>query len=83
MAIREYKCPVCGFQNEYIESSSVSKTNWHPEICPKCNKSKLEKVETFSFFAPSVPGTYQHNKKIDKINQALMNPNTNHNTNPY
>jgi len=39
-----YVCSACGFQNEYIESFSIAKDQWHPEICPKCGKGKLEKV---------------------------------------
>lgn len=46
MPIRTYKCNdnECGFQDEYIESFSVSKDQWHPDICPKCGKTKLEQV---------------------------------------
>lgn len=44
MAINKYSCPDCGFIEEYIESFSVSKALWHPEVCPKCNKGKMEKV---------------------------------------
>lgn len=43
MAINTYSCE-CGFKEEYIESFSVEKSNWHPEICPKCNKNPLTKV---------------------------------------
>lgn len=39
-----YSCSLCGFKEEYIESFSTSKESWHPEICPKCNKGKLEKI---------------------------------------
>ena len=44
MPTNTYKCPECDFKEEYIESFSTSKENWHPEICPKCNKGTLEKV---------------------------------------
>jgi len=44
MPINTYKCPVCGFKEEYIESFSVSKECQHPEKCPECNEAKLEKV---------------------------------------
>jgi len=45
MPIFNYKCDSteCDFKEEYIESFSIPKENWHPEICPKCNKGKLEK----------------------------------------
>ena len=44
MPINTYKCNKCDFKEEYIESFSIKKENWHPEICPECNKGKLEKV---------------------------------------
>lgn len=44
MAINTYSCPECGFKEEYLESISISKDQWHPAICPKCNKGKLEKI---------------------------------------
>ena len=44
MAINTYKCTVCDFQEEYIESFSVDKENWHPENCPKCIGGTLEKI---------------------------------------
>lgn len=44
MPINKYKCLECDFIEEYVESFSTSKENWHPEICPKCNKGNLEKV---------------------------------------
>lgn len=44
MAVNTYKCSQCGFQEEYIESFSVSKELWHPEVCPKCGRGNLEKV---------------------------------------
>jgi putative FmdB family regulatory protein len=42
--INKYKCTECDFSDEYIESFSTSKENWHPEACPECGKGKLEKV---------------------------------------
>jgi len=44
MAINTYKCTVCDFQEEYIESTSVAKENWHPDHCPKCIGGTLEKI---------------------------------------
>lgn len=44
MPTNTYTCPECGFKDEYIEGDHVAKENWHPEVCPKCNKGKLEKV---------------------------------------
>ena len=44
MPINKYECTECEFSEEYIESFSTSKDSWHPEICPKCGKGKLEKV---------------------------------------
>jgi putative FmdB family regulatory protein len=44
MPINTYKCPKCNFKNEYVESFSTSKNQWHPEFCPECGKSKLQKV---------------------------------------
>lgn len=44
MPIYTYKCTKCGFTDEFIESFSTSKENWHPENCPKCKEGKLEKV---------------------------------------
>jgi len=44
MATNTYICPECGFKEEYIESISVSKNQWHPEVCPKCGNGKLEKI---------------------------------------
>jgi len=44
MPINKYKCTECDFTEEYIESFSTSKENWHPEVCPECKKGKLEKV---------------------------------------
>ena len=50
MAINSYKCDnkECDFTDEYIESISVCKESWHPEMCPKCGKGKLEKVEDWN-----------------------------------
>lgn len=44
MPINKYKCNECDFTDEYVESFSTSKENWHPENCPKCKEGKLEKV---------------------------------------
>jgi putative FmdB family regulatory protein len=44
MPINKYKCSNCEFTEEYVESFSTSKEAWHPEICPKCETGKLEKV---------------------------------------
>jgi putative FmdB family regulatory protein len=44
MPINRYNCDKCDFTEEYVESFSTSKENWHPENCPKCNEGKLEKV---------------------------------------
>jgi len=44
MPINKYKCSDCEFTEEYVESFSTEKKLWHPEVCPKCNKGKLEKV---------------------------------------
>jgi len=35
MPINKYKCNECDFTEEYVESFSTSKENWHPENCPK------------------------------------------------
>jgi putative FmdB family regulatory protein len=43
MPIFEYKCNECGWKDEYIESFSISKENFHPDICPNCKKGKMEK----------------------------------------
>ncbi len=43
MAMNTYSCE-CGFKEEYIESFSVEKCNWHPEICPKCGEKPLTKI---------------------------------------
>jgi hypothetical protein len=48
MPTNTYKCSNCDFQDEYIESFSIAKENWHPEYCPKCNEGKLEKIEDWS-----------------------------------
>lgn len=44
MPTNTYKCSECDFQDEYVESFSTSRKNWHPEVCPQCNKGKLEKI---------------------------------------
>lgn len=44
MPSKTYLCSECGFKEEYIESFSVAKENWHPEICPKCGIGKLESI---------------------------------------
>jgi hypothetical protein len=44
MPTRVYKCPLCDFQDEYIESFSVTKENFHPDVCPTCNEGRLEEV---------------------------------------
>jgi putative FmdB family regulatory protein len=44
MPINKYNCTECDFSEEYVESFSTSKENWHPEVCPKCEKGNLEKV---------------------------------------
>lgn len=44
MSSNTYSCPSCSFKEEYFESISISKDQWHPEICPNCGKGKLEKV---------------------------------------
>jgi putative FmdB family regulatory protein len=44
MPINTYSCSACGFKEEYVESFSTSKETWHPDVCPKCNQAKLEKI---------------------------------------
>ena len=44
MPINKYNCTECDFSEEYVESFSTSKENWHPEVCPKCEKGNLVKV---------------------------------------
>jgi predicted nucleic acid-binding Zn ribbon protein len=44
MPINHYKCNECDFEEDYVESISVPKSMFHPEICPQCNTGKLEKV---------------------------------------
>jgi len=44
MPTNTYSCPECDFREEYYESISISKEQWHPEVCPKCGKGKFEKV---------------------------------------
>jgi hypothetical protein len=44
MPINTYVCSECNFKEEYIESFSVTKDKWHPEVCPNCERGKLEKV---------------------------------------
>jgi hypothetical protein len=48
MPINKYSCKKCGFEEEYVESISVSKECLHPENCPKCNEGKLEKIEDWT-----------------------------------
>ena len=44
MPTNTYSCPECNFKEEYFESFSIAKDQWHPEVCPSCGKGKLEKV---------------------------------------
>jgi predicted nucleic acid-binding Zn ribbon protein len=44
MPTNTYKCNNCSFVNEYIESFSTTKENWHPDVCPECNTGTLEKI---------------------------------------
>jgi len=44
MPINTYACSECDFKEEYVESFSISKDQWHPEECPKYKKGTLEKV---------------------------------------
>jgi len=44
MATNTYSCPKCGFKEEYYESISIAKDQWHPEVCPKYGEGKLEKI---------------------------------------
>jgi len=46
--IYDFKCDSCDFQDEFIVSLSLPKEMAVPEICPKCGKGKLEKIESFS-----------------------------------
>jgi putative FmdB family regulatory protein len=41
MPIYQYTCNACGYSNDYIESFSVSKENYHPDTCPNCGKGKM------------------------------------------
>ncbi len=86
MPVFNYKCTSCGFTEDYIESTSVSKDKWHPDNCPSCTEGTLEKDFAANIkgqLVYDVPGGYAWDKKVDKINKAIMNPTTTHNTNPY
>lgn len=48
MPIFTFGCSACGFEEEYIESFSVSNELKHPKICPKCGKEKLQKIFDYS-----------------------------------
>jgi predicted nucleic acid-binding Zn ribbon protein len=86
MPTNTYSCLECGFKEEYIEGAQISKENWHPEVCPKCEKGKLEK--TFDLAGNSIgidfvgPGFYindsgKHNwrkgKTKEQISKVLAN----------
>jgi len=85
MPLRNYKCDKCDFKKEYLEGANFAKKSQAPEICPECKTGKLirDNSENFKIFCPPVPGTYQHNRRIAQIDNALMDPKSNHNTNPY
>jgi hypothetical protein len=59
--LNDYKCSECGFTDEYSTSPSVPKAMNPPEMCPKCNKGKMEKIVSFSgqSFDPGI-GTYSY-----------------------
>jgi putative FmdB family regulatory protein len=44
MPIYKYQCNKCDFSDEYIESFSTTKDNWHPNVCPSCKKGKLKRI---------------------------------------
>lgn len=78
-----YKCNDCGFSEEYINHIPSCRA---PENCPDCgsenfNKSYLENFKGVTFFDP--PGGYAWEQKVKKINNAITDPRTNHNSNPY
>lgn len=78
-----YKCGECGFQDEYINHIPSCRA---PEKCPECGSDKFEQdvLETFKGIRMyDVPGGHAWQKKIDKINQAIVDPSMSHNGNPY
>ena len=44
MPIYDYKCPECGYVNEYYTGISIPKAMQPPDTCPSCCKSKLERL---------------------------------------
>ena len=80
MPINAYKCSDCDFKEEYIESFSVSKEQWHPEFCPKCQEGKLEKVFDLAGHSIAIdfvgPGFFindygKHNWRLGKTKEQI------------
>lgn len=89
MAIYTYKCERddCNFIEDYIEGPSISKSEQHPEICPRCKKGKMIKDFLGSVQGQKpfdVPGGYSWSEKVKKIDRAIASGKCNsHNDNPY
>jgi putative FmdB family regulatory protein len=86
MPIFEYKCNECGYVEEFIESFSVSKENFHPNECPKCQKGKLERQFNVDNQTFDVKGgssyhggkkDWKRNKTPDQIADVLADKNKN------
>ena len=60
MPILDYQCDKCGFKDEYIVSPSVPKAMLPPEVCPKCNEGKLERLFSPKGIGFDVPGGYSY-----------------------
>lgn len=73
MSTFDYKCPKCGFAEEYCTNESVPAEMHPPEICPECGKSKLEKLFSPQRQIFDCPGAYDYTygKKAWKKNLSL------------